>query len=102
MAVVTSFTASKRCRPIPVDSNYEAPVTVLSHPVETLSFTTPPTSFVPVLHEVLATYEKVTSAPASKHPTAAQMFSADSSVDLVFVPTPVPCTPSDHYQSAAA
>ncbi|RCH89332.1 hypothetical protein CU097_002722 [Rhizopus azygosporus] len=96
------ITASKRCRPIPVDSNYEALVTVLSHPVETLSSTTPPASFVPVLHEVPATYEEVTSAPASKHPTAAQISSADSSVNLVFVPTSIPCTPSDHYQSAAA
>ncbi|CEG82533.1 hypothetical protein RMATCC62417_16592 [Rhizopus microsporus] len=82
-------TASKRCRPIPVDSSYEAPVTVLSRPVETLSSITPPVSPELVLHEVPTTSEKVTSAPAPKHQTAAPMPSASSSVDLVFVPTPV-------------
>ncbi|ORE01771.1 hypothetical protein BCV72DRAFT_235763 [Rhizopus microsporus var. microsporus] len=32
-------TASKRRRPIPVDSSYEAPVTVLSRPAKTLLYT---------------------------------------------------------------
>ncbi|RCH85329.1 hypothetical protein CU097_007165 [Rhizopus azygosporus] len=89
IAVVTSLTASKRRRSIPVNSSYEAPVTVLSRPVETLSSTAPPTSSVPVLHEIPATSEEVASAPASKHQTAVPMPSADSSVELAFVPTPV-------------
>ncbi|KAG1173078.1 hypothetical protein G6F70_006042 [Rhizopus microsporus] len=59
-------------------------------------------SFVPVLHEIPATFEELISAPAPKHLTAVPMPSEDSSVDLVFVPTPVPCTPSDHFQSTAA
>ncbi|ORE02524.1 hypothetical protein BCV72DRAFT_265128 [Rhizopus microsporus var. microsporus] len=82
-------TASKCRRPTPVDSSYEAPVIVLSRPVETLSSTTLPTSPEPVLHEVPTTSEEVTSAPAPKYQTAAPMPSADSSVDLVFDPIPV-------------
>ncbi|KAG1171135.1 hypothetical protein G6F70_007218 [Rhizopus microsporus] len=82
-------TASKRRRPIPLDSSYEAPVTVLSRPVETLSSTAPPISSVPVLHEIPATSEEVTSAPTPNYQPAVQMPSAGSSVEFAFFLTPV-------------
>ncbi|CEI93022.1 hypothetical protein RMCBS344292_07267 [Rhizopus microsporus] len=88
-ATNSNQTASKRRRPIPADSSYEAPVTVLSRPVETLSSTAPLTSSIPALHEIPATSEEVASAPASRRQTAVSMSSADSSVELAFVPTPV-------------
>ena len=75
-------TASKRRRPIPLDSSYEATVTVLSRPVETILSTAPPTSSVPVLHEIPATSEEMTSAPALNHQPAIPMPSADLSVLL--------------------
>lgn len=85
-----NHTVSKRRQPIPVDSHYEAPVTILCPPpVETMLLSASPTFSITALHEAPATSFEVISAPTPKHQSAAPMHSAGSSVNPVSVPIPL-------------